>query len=154
MSDLNPGDRVKLRNLQPGYLDGVRGTLVRRQPGECRSLVRLDNDPQARKWKGMELCISNVAIGPDDTTEGIFGLIAEGIDPAARRAARHWLSDIAPMLETAAETWALTHTGALGYEWEQLRPALLWRFYAQLANETRMIAEGHETVLFQERRET
>lgn len=156
MSDLNPGDRVKLVCIQPHYLEGARGTVVRPQPGEERTLVRLDNDPQARKWKGMDVCLSNASIVPDDSTDPLFRLIRDQIDPAAERVARAWLADIAPLVDEAASNWGFNHAPEfLGDNWYELyKPTLLWRFYWHLSNQIRMIAEGHETVLFQNRRET
>jgi hypothetical protein len=152
---MNPGDRIVLRSIRPTYLNGVRGTVVRQQPGEPRTLVRLDNDPKARRYAGGEWCVSTFTCKPDEGGEGLFGFICDAINPAAQRAAETLAQELAPALEEAVSEFGFKYAPQfLGSTWYDLyKPAILWQFYWHLANELRLIAEGHETVMFNSTRE-
>lgn len=145
---MNPGDRVRLVAIRPAYLEGCLATVVREQPGEDRVLVRLDNDPKARKYAGGEWCVQSFTVRPDDTEHPVFELIRDKIDPACRDAAKRWLEDIARAVNDSANEWAAGNPGIDHDQWPDIvKPALLWRFYWHLSNELRMIAEGHEQVM-------
>lgn len=150
---MNPGDRVIIQSCRPAYLNGKRGTVVRPQPGEARTIVRLDNDPAAKKYGGNEWCLQNFCLAPDPAPEGInlFGLIRDAIGPAAQTAAENIVRELAPAIEEAASEFGFRHSPEfLGDTWRDVyKPAILWRFYWHLANELRLISEGHETVMFE-----
>lgn len=152
---MNPGDRVIIGLTSPNYLNGALGTFIRRQPGEHRTAVRLDNDPKYRRYAGKELCFVNACVSPDPSADGIFGLINTDIDARAQSAAPVWVEELARIIEAAVDEWAAEHWQHENYEridherWTEIyRPAMLWRYYTHLANELGRIGEGHESVLF------
>lgn len=148
-----PGTRVRITNTRPEYLNGVHGTVVRPQPGEARTLVRLDGNPTARKWKAMEVCLGNSALAEPDKSDSIEQLIALKIDPACKDSAKNWMQDIARAVEHAAEEWSGSTPDGPPLDVEVLIPLLLWRFYWHLSNELRLMSEGHEQVFYGNRRE-
>lgn len=149
---MNPGDRVILVSIRPQYLEGVRGTIVREQPGENRVLVKVDNDPKAKKYAGGEWCVDRFTCRPDPSEDNIFATLRDNIDPRCKHSAKTWLEDIAKVVNVSVDESAmelfLAHPD-LNERWEDTyKPALLWRFYWHLSNELRLISEGHEKVLF------
>jgi hypothetical protein len=157
---MNPGDRVSFRaGCKPAYLAGVTGTLVKKQPDEPRWLVKVDNDPRARKYAGGTWCCHVTTIRVVETTESYdditFELVNTDIDTRAQQAVKPWLSDIAELAEASVNQWASEHETQIDAElWHDLyRPALLWRFYAHLGRELERIGEGHEELFYNAIRE-
>lgn len=158
---MKPGDRVAFRaECQPKYLGGVSGTLVKQQPNEPRWLVKVDNDPRARRYAGATWCCHVTTFRVIETTEEYadqtFELVNTEIDTRAQQASKTWLTEISQLANQAADEWATQHNFNRDETelWlDVYKPALLWRFHAHLARELERIGEGHEELFYNAIRE-
>jgi hypothetical protein len=124
--------------LAPQYLRGMAATVICKQPGEDRYLVRVDNHPDARRYAGGVWCVH----------ESTIVEMEDPIDEKGKRAADQWLAVIAPKIEAEFQAWAAEQADATQEELELQHAYLMSRFYRHLASLLADAADGWET-LFQ-----